>query len=340
MKFLAVLLWVLASACALSSSSPRAGSDEVSTPSVTEYGFTVESLEASTRFFVDVLGAVVVGRVVAEGDELNALSGLTQSKATAVHLRLGEERVALVRYGKPGNRGRSDARSNDLDFQHLALVVRDMDVAYERVVEADVRAVSRSGPERIPDSNAASAGIRAFYFRDAEDHPLELIWFPADKGPRRWHPEGVQAVFLGVDHSAIAVASTDASLAFYRDGIGLTVAGKSFNEGEEQARLSGVDGARVRITGLRGPSGSGIEFLEYVAPDDGRPRPADSTVRDTFHWETSVLVADLARVVDALIAQGNEPVSTRIARCELCAVGRRAFILRDPDGHAVRLVED
>ncbi len=343
LKLVALSVALLVSACAGSSVGPTTQATssspaDGSTPAVTGFGFTVADLEASTKFFVDVLGAKEVARKNARGAEFEALTGIDGAFADAVVLRVGEEVVTLTDYAAQGDPTRADAVSNDLDFQHLALVVRDMDAAHQAVVEAGVRPVSRRGPQRIPDSNAAAAGIRAFYFRDAEAHPLELIWFPAGKGAGRWHaPSG--PLVLGIDHSAIAVASTDASLEFYRDVIGLRVAGNSLNEGVEQERLSGVDGARVRITGLRGASGPGVEFLEYLQPGPGRARPIGSTVRDLFHWETTIAVNDIEATRRRLQAAGFEVLSTRPAACDLCLVEAQALLVRDPDGHAVRLVE-
>ena len=58
-------------------------------------------------------------------------------------------------------------------------------------------------------------------------------------------------LFLGIDHSAIGISSTERSTAFYRDLIGLTVAGGSVNTGMTQEQLDNAFGAVVRITGLR-----------------------------------------------------------------------------------------
>ena len=80
-------------------------------------------------------------------------------------------------------------------------------------------------------------------------------------------------LFLGIDHTAIVVWDTDASLKFYRDLLGMHVAGESENYGTEQEHLNNVFGAHLRITALRGASGPGIELLEYLAPRDGRPFP-------------------------------------------------------------------
>src|SRR5439155_15571646 len=72
---------------------------------------------------------------------------------------------------------------------------------------------------------------------------------------------------------------------------GLRVAGSSENYGTEQEHLNNVFGARLRITGLRASKGPGVEFLEYLAPRDGRPYPGDEKANDLIHWQTRLLVS-------------------------------------------------
>src|SRR5258705_2161747 len=101
--------------------------------------------------------------------------------------------------------------------------------AYARLREHNVRQ-AWSGPQKLPDWNPNAGGIEAFYFKDPDGHPLEVTHFPPGKGDPRWQ-RPTDAVFLGIDHTAIVVADTDASLRFYRDVLGLRVAGESENYG-------------------------------------------------------------------------------------------------------------
>jgi catechol 2,3-dioxygenase-like lactoylglutathione lyase family enzyme len=176
--------------------------------------------------------------------------------------------------------------------------------------------------------NPDAGGVKAFYFRDPDNHALELIWFPKGKGDPKW--QGGKTVFLGIDHTAIAVRNTERSLAFYRDTLGMKVAGTSFNYGIEQEHLNLVFGSRVRITGIRAPAGPGIEFLEYVVPTDGRPMPADTHANDVWHWNSTMMLDDLSEAgkmfkVDAVDAA---PL----------AQGKQGFFIHDPDGHAVLVI--
>ena len=107
-----------------------------------------------------------------------------------------------------------------------------------------------TGLQRLPYWNKNAGGIKAFYFRDPDRHWLEVLQFPEDKGDEKWHHRS-DKLFLGIDHTAIVVSNTKASLRFYRDLLGLSIAGSSENYGTEQEHLNNVFGARLRITSLR-----------------------------------------------------------------------------------------
>jgi hypothetical protein len=49
---------------------------------------------------------------------------------------------------------------------------------------------------------------------------LELLSFAADRVPAQWDNHDPNLMFLGIDHSAIAVAETDRALQYY-ENIGL-----------------------------------------------------------------------------------------------------------------------
>ena len=100
--------------------------------------------------------------------------------------------------------------------------------------------------------------------------------------------------------SAIAVSDTERSLKFYRDLLGLRVAGESENYETEQEHLNNVFGARLQITGLRAASGPGIEFLEYLTLRDGRPTPVDIRANDIMHWQTALITRDAEAVFQRL----------------------------------------
>jgi catechol 2,3-dioxygenase-like lactoylglutathione lyase family enzyme len=229
-------------------------------------------------------------------------------------------------------------RSNDRWFQHIAIVVNDMDKAYQRLREFKVQHAS-TGPQRIPDWNKAAAGIRAFYFRDPDGHHLEIIYFPAGKGGSKWQVASGK-LFLGIDQTAIVVSNTEESLKFYRDLLGMRLAGESENYGTEQEHLNNVFGSTLHISGLRAPKGPGIEFLEYLSPRDGRPAPEDIKANDLIHGQTTLVLSD----ADALVARMrnvNSKVVSSVAIELLDSIlgFKKGFLARDPDGHAMQAVE-
>ncbi len=304
---------------------------------VATIGFTVSDLDRSTAFFHDVLQFARVSEHEVYGRPFELLEGVFGARARIARLSLGEEVVELTEYLAPGGRAiPPDMRANDGAFQHMAIIVSDMDAAYARLREHRVRHAS-TGPQTLPKTIPAAAGIRAFYFRDPDGHFLEILQFPADKGLSRWH--ACDRLFLGVDHTAIVVDDTEASLRFYRDALGLTVSGTSENAGTEQEHLNNVFGARLRITSLRASEGPGIELLEYLAPSDRHPAPRDLRACDLLHWETTVVAADPAVVQRAGVTAGGRAVSPGAVdlpdNVSPFAVGAQ---LRDPDGHAVRAV--
>jgi catechol 2,3-dioxygenase-like lactoylglutathione lyase family enzyme len=147
-------------------------------------------------------------------------------------------------------------------------------------------------------------------------------------------------LFLGIDHTAIVVEDTESSLRFWRDQLGFRVTGESVNYGPEQERLNNVFGARLRITALRAPAGPGVEFLEYLAPGDGRPFPLDSRASDLWHWQINLDVAAADRAADLLRGPGAPMVSTGVVALPDDALGfARGLMARDPDGHAVLVAE-
>jgi catechol 2,3-dioxygenase-like lactoylglutathione lyase family enzyme len=296
-------------------------------------------MDRSIEFYTAVLNFEKLSDNEVHGPSYEQLHDVFGARMRVVRLRLGQEELQLTEYLAP--RGRPapvDSRSNDRWFQHVAIIVSDMDQAYARLRRFKVQHAS-TGPQLLPASIPAAAGIRAFYFRDPDGHPLELLQFPADKGDPRWHQSG-NRLFLGIDHTAIVVGDTRSSLAFYRDVLGFRVAGESLNYGTEQEHLNNVRGARLRITGLRVSGGPGVELLEYLNPRDGRPFPEDEKANDLVHWQTTVAVPD-AQAAAAVVRRGSfRMISSSPVQLPDTTFGfARGFRVRDPDGHVIQLAE-
>jgi len=301
-------------------------------------GLTVGNLDRELMFYTNTLPFELVSISLVSNREQDALLGLSNVKLRVAMLKLGNERITLMEHLV--NKGRpipADSQSYDHWFQHIAIVVRDMDRAYEQLRQHKVKHVS-TAPQTLPVWNKGAAGIKAFYFRDPEDHVLEIIFFPPGKGDPKWQQASTN-IFLGIDHTAIVVSDTDKSLAFYRDLLGLRVAGESENFGVEQEHLNQVFGARLRITALRAERGPGIEFLEYISPPGGRALPENAKANDLIFWHTDLLADEINGLASRLHDRGTRFVSApsvRLRGDSSDSVDR--VMLRDPDGHALELI--
>jgi catechol 2,3-dioxygenase-like lactoylglutathione lyase family enzyme len=153
----------------------------------------------------------------------------------------------------------------------------------------------------------------------------------------KWHRPS-DKLFLGIDHTAIVVGDTEASLRFYRDLLGMRIVGESENYGTEQDHLSNVFGAHLRITSLRAGSGPGIELLEYLSPHDGRPFPPDEHANDVIDRQTVLVTKSADQAARDLSLSKANFVSSGVIANQMDDLGySSAFIVRDPDGHAVEI---
>jgi catechol 2,3-dioxygenase-like lactoylglutathione lyase family enzyme len=220
-------------------------------------GMTVSDMDRAIDFYSNVLSFEKTADVEVAGEEFEHLEGVFGLRMRVVTMKLGNESIQLSEYLTPKGRPLPlDSRSNDRWFQHIAIIVSDMDRAYTWLRQHKVQHAS-TGPQRIPDWNKAAAGIRAFYFKDPDGHTLEVLSFPPDKGKAEWHQQS-DRLFLGIDHTAIVIGDTETSLAFYRDTLGFEIGGQSENYGVEQEHLNNVFGARLQITSIHTDEGPSI----------------------------------------------------------------------------------
>ena len=332
-------LWLTVTLTCWAAATPLFAGNTGVVVAVESIGMTVSDIDRSVAFYSDVLAFKPVSDVEVDGPEYDQLWGVFGVRARVVRMQLGEQQLELIEFLAP-----PDVRpipvpsySNDLWFQHFAIVVRDMEAAWVQLRKHHVRQISPR-PQMIPISNPAAAGIKAIKFRDLDGHNLELLWFPEGKGNPVWH-EPTKDLFLGIDHTAMTVRSTENSITFYRDLLGMTVAGGTFNMGVEQEHLDSLPGARARVTGLNSQTGPpGVEFLEYQLPTAGRPFPIDSYPTDLWHWQTTLVVPDVEAVAATLRATAQF-VSSAVVTLPDKALGfTKGFQVRDPDGHAIQIV--
>jgi catechol 2,3-dioxygenase-like lactoylglutathione lyase family enzyme len=298
---------------------------------------TVSDMDRAVDFYSRVLSFKKVRDTEVSGNSYENLEGVFGVRMRVVRMQLGDEFIELTEYLAPKGRPiPAGSQSNDRSFQHIAIIVSDMDKAYTWLRQNKVEYAS-SGPQQLPDWNKNAAGIKAFYFKDPDGHPLEILQFPPDKGSENWHRPS-DKLFLGIDHTAIVVCDTEKSLRFYRDLLGMRIDGESENYGTEQEHLNNVFGAHLRITSLRAGSGPGIELLEYLSPRDGRPFPLDEHANDEIHRQTVLVTKSADQAARDLSTAKVNFVSSGVITNRMDELDwNSAFIVRDPDGHAVEI---
>ena len=292
---------------------------------------TVKNMDNSLRFYTRVLPFKLTGTEDFYGDNEEVLMNKFGIHYRVAHLQLGDEKIDLIDYLTAGGRAMPEVQhSNDLGFQHIAIVVSDIDKAVDLLLRNQVEFVS-TNPQTLPPSNIAAAGIKAFYFHDNDNHNLELIYFPEGKGKPKWQKKN-GPLFLGIDHTAIGISNTDSSLVFWSRILGLEKKGESHNLGTEQAHLNNIENAELRITGLSARNGGmGVEFLQYLNPGPGNPYPSDTQCDDLWNWLIKAECTNSSGLFDLLNEKGYSVVSKRVVEIN----GIKQFIARDNNGHAV-----
>ena len=227
-------------------------------------------------FYESALGFRWVATEHLSGARTQERMGIT-GRVLRITLELGAQRIKLLQFvDQPGRGYPADSGASDLVFQHFAIVVADMQEAMTQLSRASGwTPITCGGPQQLP---ASSGGVTAFKFRDPEGHPLELLAFPSGNTPDAWrHPSG-PGPFLGIDHSAISVADSARSVAFYQS-VGLQVSSRSLNEGPIQAALDHLDQPVAEVIAMApAQAPPHVELLCYQR--SGTDAPLDLAAND------------------------------------------------------------
>ncbi len=267
--------------------------------------------------FADMRNTPMADPAVAE------LIGLAGGRVLLKLVSLGDQHIALAQPEPPGASYPDRILGWDPRFQHFAIVVADMKAALATLEGlSGWQAISVGGPQTLPPTSGA---VTAFKFRDPEGHPLELLAYSPTAAPAHWARRSAKTC-LGIDHSAISVADTSRSVAFYRR-LGLTRIAASLNAGLEQQRLDDIPGALVEVTALA-PACSvpHVELLCYRGTFD-RNRPptgaADAAATQLVFDVPGDEFAPLIERMRKAVVRGPIASTTGLSRA----------LLRDPDGH-------
>jgi catechol 2,3-dioxygenase-like lactoylglutathione lyase family enzyme len=273
------------------------------------FGLNTHDGERLARFYVHAFDCSIVSRERRSGRNFSRLMGV-RGGAECLTLHLGCAEIDVYEFDDPGRPYPPDLSPYDSEFQHFAIVVADMDQAFERLSQTQGwSAISTGGPQRLPEK---SGGVTAYKFRDPDGHPLELLSFPTGRGPAPWRSNDPRSLFLGVDHSAISVADTERSIDYYAS-LGLRVAAKNINQGPEQQRLDGVPHPIVDVIALQPPQATPhVELLGYRGVTT-RARP---------------------------VRKSNDIAASRLVfRADAVTGDSPQELLQDPDGHFIQIAD-
>jgi hypothetical protein len=122
---------------------------------------------------LDALGAIAQPRQCLDSEAAAQRFGLSVGRAVITPFLLGHERIELMHFPDAPPRHKLDpGPSNTLWFQHVAIVVRDLLKAAERLAPF-VTPIS-AAPQFLPN------GVGAWKFRNACGHAMELLFFPRE----------------------------------------------------------------------------------------------------------------------------------------------------------------
>lgn len=256
------------------------------------FRLVTSDLDRLAQFYRDVLGFVSQGpEEPIDAKEMAVLE--VRGVGRRRRLGIGEQALAIDQFEVAGRPYPAESSASSPWFQHLALVVTDIDMAFGSL--RDIAPISEGGPQQLPPS---SGSARAFKFRDSDGHPVELLQFPPDDVPPAWKGRQPAAgqLAVGIDHSAICVASLEASLAFYA-GLGLTPGKRTLNKGVEQQRLDDLRDVEVSVQPMQPPRRPPhLELLAYHVPPVGRGaalRANDvAATRIVWHGTDAALLSD------------------------------------------------
>jgi len=136
-------------------------------------GITVKDLDASIRFYHDVLGLEFANEPSPwfEGEELSRGVGVPQAALRQVSLLVGDTTLELLEYRSPASETERPLGSHSLGASHVAFFVADIETAK---AELEAKGIAFYSSVNVVDEGVL-AGWRWVYFEDPDGYPLELV---------------------------------------------------------------------------------------------------------------------------------------------------------------------
>ena len=136
-------------------------------------GITVKDLDASIRFYHDVLGLQFSNEPSPwfEGEELGKAVGVPGAALRQVSLLLGDTTLELLEYKSPPSETTSRSSRTTVGASHVAFLVDDIEA---KKAELEAQGIEFYSAVNVVDEGVL-AGWRWVYFDDPDGYPLELV---------------------------------------------------------------------------------------------------------------------------------------------------------------------
>ena len=136
-------------------------------------GITVADLDASIRFYHDVLGLEFANEPSPwfDGEELSRGVGVPGAALRQVSLLVGDTTLELLEYRSPPSETERPLGSNSRGASHVAVLVEDIEATK---AELEAKGIEFYSPVNVVDEGVL-AGWRWVYFEDPDGYPLELV---------------------------------------------------------------------------------------------------------------------------------------------------------------------
>jgi catechol 2,3-dioxygenase-like lactoylglutathione lyase family enzyme len=140
---------------------------------VHHFGITVKDLDASIRFYHDVLGLEFDNEPSPwfDSPQLGVNVGVPGAALRQVSLIAGDTVLELLEYSSPPSQTEGPLLSNNLGASHVAFKVDDI---YAKKAELEAKGVEFYSDVNVVDEGVL-AGWRWVYFEDPDHYPLELV---------------------------------------------------------------------------------------------------------------------------------------------------------------------
>jgi catechol 2,3-dioxygenase-like lactoylglutathione lyase family enzyme len=141
-------------------------------------------------------------------------------------------------------------------------------------------------------------------------------------------------VITGFNHTSFTVPDLDRAVRFWTEALGFRAASVGERTGDWQARVTGVQGARLRVAHLYG-YGHHMEFIQYLSGT--APMRYEPNMSGAAH--VCLEVADIHATAARLLAAGATLQGEMAEVTSGAAVGGWAGYIRDPNGIIIELYE-